>query len=74
VWLARHAYRLNWRGRIELILMATDLAHRLVEAGESTRYRQDTPSLFTSDIQVNFASLRAIAIYVQCVEAVMQSR
>jgi hypothetical protein len=53
--------------------MATDLAHRLVNADESMYHWQDISSLFTSDMQVNFASPRAFATSAQCVEAVIQS-
>jgi hypothetical protein len=35
--------------------------------------RQDAYGFFTSDMQINFASPRVIAVYAQCVDALEQA-
>ena len=42
--------------------MAADLAPQLVEAGDIAHGRRDAYGFFTSDMQINFASLQVIVL------------
>ncbi|WP_434112403.1 hypothetical protein [Paraburkholderia caffeinilytica] len=69
IWLRRHDHHAEWHERIQLSRMAADLARQLVDAGDIVHGQRDAYWFFTSDMQINFASPRVIAVYAQCVNA-----
>ncbi len=69
IWLRRHDHHADWRRRIELSRMATDLAQQLVKAGDIARGQPDASWFFIRDMQINFASPRVIVVYARCVAA-----
>jgi hypothetical protein len=72
IWLRCHDHHADWRLRLQLSRMAADLARQLVEAGDIAHGQRDAYWFFTSDMQINFASPRVIAVYAQCVDTLMQ--
>jgi hypothetical protein len=73
IWLRRHGHQADWRLRIELSRMAAALARQLVQTSDIMHGRQDVYGFFTSDMQINFASPRAIVVYAQCVDALEEA-
>jgi hypothetical protein len=51
--------------------LAADLACQLVRADDIAHRRRDAYGLFTSDMQINFASPQVIVVYAQCVDTLM---
>lgn len=69
IWLRRHDHHADWRLRVELSRMAADLAQQFVKAGDIVRGQPDASWFFTRDVEVNFASPRAIVVYARCLAA-----
>ncbi|WP_137958845.1 hypothetical protein [Burkholderia sp. 4M9327F10] len=67
IWLRCHNHHADWRLRIELSRMATDLAQQLVKAGDIVRNQPDASWFVTRDTKINLASPWVIVIYARCV-------